>query len=463
VLYPVLAGVLGAAGAGVLACVGAAVAAGRLLRTTERRVDVLTMLSIVGTLGGALMMGQVPFLLGVGFGVAAISADREHRPAWLVAALSVGCSLASPLAGAFLLLSAAAASGASGWRRAWPYGGALLGIAVAAVLGGASGPNPFPWTSFAASAAFAGALGASATFLIAPGRPERRPLLRLAGLLAVTAVCGFLIPNPIGGNVERFGRLIAVPLACFLLRTVVGRRRIIVGLCAACAVVWAAVPVVSSAANGAADPSQNRRYFVGLLQFLKRQDAKDGRLEIPFTREHWEARWVATAFPLARGWERQSDLEYNAALYSPHLSDAAYRRWLLNNAVRWVALPDVPLDQGGKPEAALLKHAPSWLHLAWSDAHWRVWRVAGSPGLVSGPAAVTSLGSDSVNLRFRTPGSAVLRVHYSPLLQVRSGAACVSSTRAGWTRITVRRAGPVAVVAKLSGTLLGGSNRACVP
>ena len=125
-----------------------------------------------------------------------------------------------------------------------------------------------------------------------------------------------------------------------------------------------------------------------MLSYLTENQVPLGRVEIPFTRDHWEAKYVAEKVPLARGWDRQIDLSRNAVLYAP-LTAASYHTWLYENAVRFVALPDAPLDQGGQAEKALLKHPPSYLRSVYTDNQWHIWAVVGAAPLASGAATMT--------------------------------------------------------------------------
>jgi hypothetical protein len=61
----------------------------------------------------------------------------------------------------------------------------------------------------------------------------------------------------------------------------------------------------------------------------------------------------------------------------------------------------------------------------WSDAHWKVWRVAGAEPLVSGPASLVKLGTSSFELSFATAGEATVRLRQSSLWSVTAGAGCV--------------------------------------
>ena len=454
VLYPLISRVLGAAASGVLACTVAMWCLSRLLPRRRGWPDRLVVASSLVTLAGLLLIGQIPFLLGTAAGLWAVLAVLRQRPL-PAAAAAAACSLLSPLAGGFLLIVAAALAAALGWRRVLPLGAAVAGSGVALVLGGASGPMPDPWTSLVCVLVFC-----AWTLLAVPrdGSARHGVLHRLALVYALVALAAFLVPDPVGGNIVRLGRLLAVPLACWLLAGAGRRRRAALGVAAAVALVWAALPVVGSVTAGARDPSQSSSYYRGLLHFLSRQDPTLGRVEVPFTHDHWEAHFVAARFPLARGWERQSDLRYNAVLYRP-LTAARYRRWLDRTAVRFVALPDVALDTGGKAEAALLRHPPSYLHLVWHDAHWRVWQVAHATPLATGAARLTDLDAASFTAHFARAGSAVVRIRASSLWRVVAGHGCLATTPGGWLEVSTSARGTVQVAAQLSAGVLSDGRR----
>ena len=104
------------------------------------------------------------------------------------------------------------------------------------------------------------------------------------------------------------------------------------------------------------DESTKASYYAPLLDFLEREGREPGRIEIPFTRAHFEAYEVARQWPIARGWQRQLDIERNKLFYGGVLNDLTYATWLSENGVRYVALPDAPLDssavQGGGADRA---------------------------------------------------------------------------------------------------------------
>lgn len=447
VLYPVFAGLLGAAGTGLLATTAAAWTADRLVPHVERGAPRAYSVATVLVLVGNLVIGQVPFLLGTAFALGAILALRRDRSRETLA-LAALCSLSSPLAGAILLLAIPPLAGPYGWRRSSMLGTAVAGPLVADVVGGAGGPFPCPWPSLVGVLVFSA--------LVYALSPRTNVMLRrLAVLYALAGLACFVVPNPIGGNIARLGKLIALPLACCL---VTSDRRLAVakwGTAGLAALLWPLVPLSTAVWHGAGDPSQHSAYYQGLLSFLKTQRATDGRLEIPFTREHWETAQVAPHFPIARGWERQSDLRYNTVLYRP-ITPTSYRSWLAQNAVVLIALPTVPLDYGGIAEAHLLAHPPAYLVPIWHDTHWRVWRVSGGPPLVSGDATVADIGPASVRLHFTRAGRAVVRFRSSRLWLVTSGTACIDTTPDGWLEIYSPASGQVTIRARVSMQLVTG-------
>jgi hypothetical protein len=199
--------------------------------------------------------------------------------------------------------------------------------------------------------------------------------------------------------------------------------------------------------------SSQQVYFTPLLTFLQGHDTPAGRVEIVPTRLHWEVAYAAPTVPLARGWERQLDTADNPLFYAGDaLAAPAYRAWLLDNGVRYVALPDVPLDYAGIAEGRLLSRGVAGLAPAWHDAHWRVFEVVGSEGIVSGPARLQLLDGGEVALDASGPGRVVLRVRYSRNWRVVAGRACVAQGPGSWTSLQVSRPGPVVLALRLVGS-----------
>lgn len=465
VLYPVAAMVFGAGLSGLIGVTLSSWAALRLSGDLRwRRAGTSGFWVPVGTAAwglGNLLIGQVPFILGVAAALLAMLAVRSRRTA-LASLLACVCSLFSPLAGLFLLLVALAWGPEIGWRRAAPLSLASMGSVVSLVVGGASGTFPTIKTSMI-SVSVCVILGS-----VCISR-ELRTIRRLLLVYGAAAAVLFTVPNPIGSNLTRMGQLVAFPLVLWLLgrnglrrwpSKVVEIALVVIMLGLACA--WQLTPVVSAVARADGDPSRSAQFYTGLLRFLATQNSADGRLEIPFTREHWESVYVAQKFPIARGWERQLDLHYNAVLYHPLTADN-YRAWLAAEGVDLVALPRAPIDYGGMAERTLLRHPPGYLRPVFSDHNWQVYRVLGASPLAMGQAArLVRLNSFSMTVSFSRPGTEVIRLHGSKLWRASAPDVCLSTTPDGWLQVRASRPEVVTIRAQVTlANLFAGALPAC--
>jgi hypothetical protein len=199
------------------------------------------------------------------------------------------------------------------------------------------------------------------------------------------------------------------------------------------------------------EPSAKASYYKPLLEFLKDKKQENGRLEIPFTRSHWEAAVVAPHFPLARGWERQLDAGRNSLFYNGILTNFTYANWLAEHAVQYVALPDVKPDTSSFKERGLIERDPPYLKLIRRLPHWRIYAVTLPHPMVIPEEGVdirmTRIDSDDVQLDARTKGRALVRVQWSPYWRLKGG--CVE--RAGdWTEVTANRTGRLLMTTSFS-------------
>ena len=191
-------------------------------------------------------------------------------------------------------------------------------------------------------------------------------------------------------------------------------------------------------------------------RFLATHGGGLARVEVPFTRSHWEAAWLAPSVSLARGWEKQLDTRYDDVLLRPGLTAAEYLGWLRLQAVAYVALPDARLDPSSSQEGRLIRGGLPYLREVFASRHWRVYEVLHSTPLLEGPGRLTALGHDSFALAAAAPGSFTVRVHYTRYWTLTRGAGHVARAPGGWTAVTVRRAGAVVVAARFSlGRALG--------
>jgi hypothetical protein len=444
-LFPALSALFGPQTVGAMSAITAAWAFEHLARFGERGAARPAALWFAAATPVCLVTGRLTFALGLACGLLAALALARGRPGWSTLA-AVATALASPVAAVFL------AVGVTAWaiveRRARV--GALLvtaslGPVIALSLLFPDGGS-FP---FAAQAFWPSLAG---TLLVLVLLPRREDLLRgTVALYAVLLILSATLSTPMGGNAVRLGALFAGPVAALALWP--DRRRVLL-LVAPALLYWQWTAPVVDWARAAGDPSIKQSYYTGMLRFLTTRPGQAFRVEIPFTRSHWETARVAPHVPLARGWERQTDREDNKLFYDHEqpLTDARYKRWLDTNAVRYVALPDAKLDYSAQDEAALVRRRPSYLREVWRDAHWRIFevrdpgRMAIGQGRARGVRATLPSPADGVNLSAPGPGRVLLRVRWTPYWRViPSERGCV--TPAGhdgaWTAVELRGAGRV--------------------
>jgi hypothetical protein len=366
---------------------------------------------------------RIPFDLGLAIGLGALVAAQRDRHV-LALVLAVLCSLASPVAGAFLALAA----------FSWALAGrrfalvlmltALVPIAALTVAFPEGGSQPYVASAFYPALA--------AVLLIAALIPPHDRVLRIGTLLyAVVLVGSYLIPTAVGGNVDRLGALLAGPVAALVLAGRSQARRRLLIVLAPFLFYWQVNAPVTDFASAESDPAVHAAYYAPLLGELRAlgvgYSARPARVEVVPTRDHWEARFLAPHVAIARGWERQLDTHRNGLFYSASapLTAAAYRAWLEENAISYVALPDAPLDYAAKAEAKLLAGAPAYLHELWRSSHWRLFAVRAAGPLVEPPAMLTRLASDSFTVAVPRPGRYLARVRFTPYWALTSGRGCV--------------------------------------
>ncbi len=139
---------------------------------------------------------------------------------------------------------------------------------------------------------------------------------------------------------------------------------------------------------------------------------------------------------------RQLDRGTNPIFYRGPLTELTYASWLTENAVRYVALPSALPDSHSYNERALIERGLPYLKQRWSSSDWRVYEVTlPAPIVVSQGRANVQLeqfGSDQLLLRVVRPGSALLRVRWTPYWYFEGG--CVQRD-GDWTRISTRNKG----------------------
>jgi hypothetical protein len=375
-----------------------------------------------------LLSGRLTFAFGLcGAAVTALLLSRR-RPRW-AAVLACGTALASPVAALFTALA-----GIVG-RRPSVAAAALLPVVALAVVFPAGGYQPFAFGTLWPLLLIAPPLAVAVIW--SPPNTPKPPgqVVAAAVLYLVGCVIAYAVHTPVGSNAARLGELVAGPLAALLL---VPRR-------AWLALALAAVPLTYLQVHDAitdlqrGEPDSAAAYYRPLVGFLRRQPGV-WRVEVPFTAGHWEAYRLAPLFPLARGWERQTDVADNPLFYDGRLTATRYEAWLHQLAVRYVAVADAPADYSARGELGLIRHGVPYLRLVARLPHWHVYAVHDAAPLASGAGHALSLGPDSVTLAIAHPGSVLVRVRWSPYWRLTGVRGCVAPA-GRFTRIDARRAG----------------------
>ncbi|MER6913739.1 glycosyltransferase family 87 protein [Streptomyces sp. NPDC000594] len=386
--------------------------------------------------------GRTTFALGFAIGLVALVYIR--RPA-LAAVGTALATLASPVAGLFLVVVGAA------WllERRWHRALALLVppalvVAVTTVLFPFSGEMPMPsgklWLPLLVCAT-----------LVVAAPPAWRMVRYGAGIYAVGVVLTFFIPTPIGTNVERLAGLAGpvvllaavltafagVPRSAWFARSRAGLARLLLVAVLAVNVSWLGDKTEDDLTVSTVVPAWAEETD-GVVRELKRLGSDRMRVEVVPARNHREATVLAPHLNMARGWNRQLDVERGRLFYDGSLSEESYRQWLDRWAVGLVVLPHGRIDGPAEDEAELVRSGPAWLERVWSDEGWSIFRVKDPVPLVPAPATVVRGDASELVVRMPAAGSVTVRVAYSPWL--RAEGACLSED-GEYTRLTVERAG----------------------
>jgi hypothetical protein len=467
-LFPPLASLLGLRAVAGLSLLASAALFQRLTSALYGRSARWAAAWFACAAAGDIWIGRIAFALGVSFALGAVLAFVRERAAAAVV-LAALCAAASPVAGALLGLAALTHALAGRTRRSLLVLAAPAAAVVAALalLFPEGGAEPYPILSFAATVLVVG------TFLYA--LPPGQRLMRTGALvyLLVCIAC-LLIRTPMGSNIQRYAVLLAGPLLLCALGArsggarggealaasdgvTHGRRPLArLGLTPAAAVafcawaVWVGWGPVRETLAVAGNESAKASYYVPVERFLASRSRGPVRVEVPLTRSHWEAALLAPTVSLARGWEKQLDTRFDAVLLGRRLTAAAYRRWLGENAVSYVALPDAALDPSSASEGKLIRAGLPYLNEVFASPHWRLYEVLAPTPIATGPGVLTALGHDTFSLRAYARGSFLVRVHFSRYLTTTHGAGCVGPAPRDWTSVLARAPGTLVVQARFS-------------
>ena len=453
VLFPPLAALLGPQLVGALSAVASAYLFDRLV--TEHWGARARWATLWFGAGAVTMLatGRVTFSLGVAFGLAAMRALQCGR-GFLALATAAGCALSSPVAAVFLsgvtLVGPMVRQGRVN-RAALGVGAvALVPILLLNLIFPDEGEQPFSFAAFLPVLLFG-----AAAFYVTRGIVEERRFRFVVAAYVVATTIVWLVPNPLGNNAVRFAPLFGGPL---LLAIMLVRRppisRSLAVLILAGAAFWQFLAPARDLVQSAGDASTNAAYYHDLKEWLRAHGGKQARVEVPMTLNTWEATYLAPQFQLARGWLGQLDRGRNDIFYDDRLTEERYRRWLQRNGVRYVALPDAPLQESARAERRLIRSDPRYLEPRWVSDHWRVYEVMDPRPLVHGiygaRAKLASMTTDSFTLQVGRPGAFKVLVRGSPFWEMaRRHDGCVGNY-GKWTLVRTYRPGRVRVEVSFS-------------
>ncbi|MEE4593322.1 MFS transporter [Streptomyces sp. DSM 41524] len=379
--------------------------------------------------------GRVTFGLGAMFGLAAVAVifawpQRWRSRRWhhktgrfvLAAVLSALATMSSPVAGLFVGVVAAGL-----WltkRRPAAY---ALGITPAVVVGLSAWLFPFSGEQpMGIGSVILPFITGAATLMCVP---RTWSTVRVgAGLYCLGVVLTWAIPSQIGTNISRLGMIfggvvliaalpaVRKPPRAELRTTRAGRRWTVLVLALATVTVWQGVKTADDVIHTAPSASWARE-LAPLVDRLKREKADRGRVEVVPVRSHRESSALAPYVNLARGWNRQRDLDRNPIFYGEDtLTPVSYHEWLKRWAVHFVVLPADDPDTAAEKESELLGTELPYLRQVWSDENWKLYEVKDPTQIADPPATVRRAGADQLVLSVRAKGPVLIRIPYSPWL-----------------------------------------------
>ncbi|WSQ09889.1 MFS transporter [Streptomyces sp. NBC_01231] len=367
--------------------------------------------------------GRVTFGLGTMFSLAAVAVvfcwpHRWRYKRWAkalcAAPLAALATMASPVAGLFVGLVAVALFLQKRRPGAW-----ALGLAPAAVVAVSAWLFPFSGTQPMSIFSTILPLGcAVAVFVVVPR--EWATVRITSAVYGLGVLLVWLVSSQIGSNITRLPMLFAGVVLLAALPFTVPRSRkwytLVLALVAFTG--WIGFKTVDDIIHTTPAASWARE-LAPLVNELQEVGAEKGRVEVVPARSHREASALAPYVNLARGWNRQADMERNPLFYDDTLNSANYHEWLQRWAVHFVVLPkDEPDGDGGQRERQLVQRGMPYLRQIWGDANWQLFMVTDPAPLAEPNSIVDRAAQGELTMEVKKAGRILIRIPYSPWLSI---------------------------------------------
>ncbi|MFC8241506.1 MFS transporter [Streptomyces chartreusis] len=377
---------------------------------------------VFGLIANAIS-GRVTFGLGTMFALGAVAVVfcwpyrwryKRWAKALCAAPLAALATMASPVAGLFVGFVAVALFLQKRRPGAW-----ALGIAPTVVVALSAWLFPFSGTQpMVIGSVLLPLLCAVVTFVIVP--EDWKTVRLVSAVYGLSVVLVWVVSSQIGSNITRLAMLFAgTALVAALPYTVPRSRKWYTGVLALLTFVgWIGYKTVDDIIHAAPAASWARE-LAPLVNELQEVGAEKGRVEVVPARSHREASALAPYVNLARGWNRQADMERNPLFYDDTLNSANYREWLQRWAVHFVVLPkDEPDPSAAERERELVQRGMPYLKQVWGDANWQLFQVTAPAPLAEPNAVVERAEQGEMTMRVSKPGRVLIRIPYSPWLSI---------------------------------------------
>ena len=159
------------------------------------------------------------------------------------------------------------------------------------------------------------------------------------------------------------------------------------------------------------------RELAPLVNELQEVGAEKGRVEVVPASSHREASALAPYVNLARGWNRQADMERNPLFYDDTLNAVELPRVArpLGRALRGAAQGRAGLGRPGGRRSWSQRGQP-YLKQVWWTPTGSCSRSSDPMPLADPPATVDRAGAGELTIQVREAGRVLIRVPYSPWL-----------------------------------------------